>query len=182
MTNNNLEFRTATPDDAPQLQQLIQSAFRAEDSRKDWVGDADLAANFRLEVDEIMPGITKPDSAFLVAIDSSGGIVATIGVAKRGPDVARFFMLAVDQGRHRGGIGRQVLGYAEDYCQRVWGVDKIGLDALSVRKELIAWYLRCGFRKTGELTPFPADKINGRAVGEDLYFVEMEKDLKTGSD
>lgn len=174
----NLQFRIATPDDAPQLQQLIQAAFRAEDSRKDWVGDAELAANFCISVDEILPKITSPDSEMIMAFDDNGALAGTVGVFHRSDDLARLFYLAVDQTLHRGGLGRQVLEYAEGYCQRTWGVKKLGLDALTLRKELIAWYMRRGYVPTGEITPFPVDKLNGRALPEGLGFVEMEKEAK----
>ncbi|RSM10864.1 hypothetical protein CEP52_003344 [Fusarium oligoseptatum] len=174
----NLQFRIATPDDAPQLQQLIQAAFRAEDSRKDWVGDAELAANFCISVDEVLPKITSPDSEMIMAFDDNGALAGTVGVFHRNDDLARLFYLAVDQTLHRGGIGRQVLEYAEGYCQRTWGVKKLGLDALTLRKELISWYMRRGYVPTGEITPFPVDKLNGRALPEGLGFVEMEKEAR----
>ncbi|KAF3055725.1 putative gnat family protein [Daldinia childiae] len=180
MANGDLQFRVATPDDASQIQQLVQSAFRAEDSRENWTGDMTLASQFSVKVEEIMSNITKPDSAYLIATDENGALKGSVGVSKRNADLARIYMLAVDRHHHRGGIGRKVLAYAEDYCQRRWGVNKIGLDALSSRHELILWYIRCGYRKTGELTQFPRERFAGLDL-TDLYFVELEKDLDTGS-
>ncbi|KAM5343734.1 hypothetical protein ACJ41O_012271 [Fusarium nematophilum] len=178
MANANLQFRTATPDDAPQLQQLIQAAFRVQDSRKDWIDDLGLSSSFTIGVEQILPTITNPDGAFLVATDDNAALVGCMGVAKKGDDGARLFMLAVDQKYQCGGLGRQVLAYAEDYCGRTWDVKKLGLNALSVREALISWYMRRGYRKTGELTPFPARHIDGVALPDDLCFVEMEKDLE----
>lgn len=178
----NLQFRIATPDDAPQLQQLIQAAFRANDGRKDWVGDEELAASFCIGVDEILPKITSPDSEMIMAFDdddNNGALAGTVGVSHRRDDgLARIFFLAVDHTLHRRGIGRQVLEYAEGYCQRTWEVKRLGLDALTLRKELIAWYTRRGYAKTGEVTAFPADKVNGRTLPVGLGFVEMEKEVK----
>ncbi|OTB11516.1 hypothetical protein K445DRAFT_321905 [Daldinia sp. EC12] len=180
MTNEGLKFRIATPGDAPQIQQLVQSAFRAEDSRENWTGDMALASQFSIHVDEIMSNIIKPESAYLVATDENGNLVGSVGVAKRGADNARIYMLAIDPDRHRGGIGRKVLTYAEEYCRQRWSVGKLELNALSSRLELIKWYLRCGYHKTGELTPFPREWFKGRALPVDLCFVELEKDLGTG--
>ncbi|KAF4979254.1 hypothetical protein FZEAL_4499 [Fusarium zealandicum] len=178
MATTKLQFRIATLDDAAQIQQLIQAAFRAEDSRENWTGDMGLASGFSIGVEEITPGITNPNSDVLIATDDNGQLVGSITVVKRGTDVARLALLAVDQKLHRGGIGRQVLTYAQDYCRREWGVKKLGLNALSTRQELIAWYMRFGFRKTGEESPFPYERFSDRALPDGLCFFEMEKDLE----
>lgn len=183
-SNGNLQFRIATPDDAPQIQQLVQSAFRTQDSRPDWTGDTELASHFCIEVEEVMANIVKPDIVTLMAFtphNKNGkdavALVASIVVSQRGTDVGRLSMIAVDQRYQRGGIGRQVLTYAEDYCHRTWGVTKFSLNALSTRKALIEWYMRCGYRKTGETSPFPREKVKNRVLPENICFIELEKDL-----
>jgi ribosomal protein S18 acetylase RimI-like enzyme len=175
MTNDNTHFRIATKDDTLVLRQLIESAFRAEDSRQGWVGNSALASRFSIEEKTIASIITNPDSTFLMASDADSNLLGTIGVAKRAPDSARLFMLAVDPQCHRGGIGKQILAYAEDYCQRKWAPKVLGLNALSNREALISWYMRRGFRKTGETTPFPREEFKDLNLPEDLHFVEFEK-------
>ncbi|KAI1465576.1 acyl-CoA N-acyltransferase [Daldinia caldariorum] len=179
MASGDLQFRIATPDDAAQIQQLLNSAFRAEDSRENWTGDMGLASEFNIAVEEIMRNITAPDSAYLMATDERGVLTGSVGVSKRGADVGRIYMLAVDPHRHRGGIGRKVLAFAEEYSRQRWGVGKMSLNALSTRLPLLEWYLRCGYRKTGELTPVPREWFKDRILPDDFCFVEFEKDLVT---
>lgn len=127
-----------------------------------------------------MPRITNLNSAIVMAfIHTENGetLAASVEVAKRSDDLARLSMLAVDQHHQRGGIGREVLTYAEKYCQQQWGVTKFGLDALSTRQALIAWYMRRGYQKTGETVPFPVEKFSDLALPADLCFVQLEKDL-----
>ncbi|KPM36917.1 hypothetical protein AK830_g9656 [Neonectria ditissima] len=185
MTNGKLNFRIATLDDAAQLQPLVENAFRAEDSRKDWTADMVLSEDFRLDIKDMIKKIVDPDSATLMATDDSNALVGSISVFKLSPDVARLSLLAVDQTYQRGGLGRQILAHAEDYCQRTWGVKTFGLNALSTREQLISWYVRCGYRKTGETSPFPYELMEGRVLPEGLFFVELEKDsgvlLPTGA-
>ncbi|KAM0328504.1 hypothetical protein ACHAQA_004911 [Verticillium albo-atrum] len=177
MASKPLQFSVAGPQDAGQLQLLIQSAFRAEDTRADWVGDMGLASSFHISVDEVLPVITSPESEFLIATDpETGTIVGTIAVTRRG-HLARLAMLAVNPTFHRGGIGRQVVRNAQDYCHQTWGVNKLGLNALCTREALISWYMRCGFQATGEKTAFPYDRFPDRTLPEGLYFVELEKDI-----
>ncbi|KAF7518072.1 hypothetical protein PCG10_000646 [Penicillium crustosum] len=174
---NELNFRVATEKDAAQLQQLVESAFRAEDSRKGWTDDLGLSSSFRLDVQEIVAMITKPDSVMLMATNAQNTLVGSIGTSKRDTTHARLFMLAIDTNQQRGGIGRQVLAYAEDYCQRTWGVTTLGLNALSNRQQLISWYLRRGYKPTGETSPFPREKFENLVLPDDLCFVEFEKVL-----
>lgn len=183
-TNEPIQFRIATPDDAPQIQNLIQSAFRAEDTRANWTGSTELASQYHISVDEVLTNITNPDCAVLVATDAAGGgaLVASVEAFWRGSSggsggLARLSMLAVDQSRQRGGLGRRVLAHAEAHCRRAWGATRLGLNALSTRRELIAWYERCGFRRTGETSAFPRGRFPALALPEDLCFVELEKDL-----
>lgn len=182
MANETIQFRIATPDDAPQIQNLIQSAFRAEDTRARWTGSPELASQFHISVDEVLTSMSKPDCAVLVATDptstgDNNALVATVEAFRRTPDLARLSMLAVNSTRQRGGLGRAVLAHAEDYCRRTWGVQRLGLNALSTRGELIAWYERCGFARTGETSAFPRERFAGMDLPEDLCFVELEKDL-----
>lgn len=176
MTNGStLQFRIAAPDDAVQLQQLIESAFRAEDSRAGWTADMELGRQFRYKVEEVLTTINRPDARVLMAFDSTGALVGSVDVVKRTPDLARVAMLSVDPNQQRGGIGRQLIAYAEDYCRREWGVGKFGLNALSTRDKLLAWYERCGYQRTGETTPFPVERFPDLDLPRDLHFVELEK-------
>ncbi|KAI1501900.1 putative acetyltransferase [Biscogniauxia marginata] len=180
MANINLQFRIATLDDASRLQALVQSAYRGETSRQGWTTEADLLTDDRINVEGIIAKITKPDSAVLLATDDGGALVSCCEIFKRSADVAYFGMFAVDPRRQGGGLGRQVLTYTEDYCRRAWGVKKLELGVIWSREELISWYLRRGFRKTGESRPFPYEElVNGTTLQDDLHFEVFEKDLNT---
>lgn len=173
--SKSLNFRIASTDDAGKLQQLIQDAFRAEDSRESWTADMAINSRFTLDIAHIEKSIADPTSDFLIAFDNAGNTLATIGVSQKESDYARIFMLAVDRRHQQGGLGRQVLAYAEQYCQQTWGVTKLGLDAVSTRLELISWYMRCGYQKTGETRPFPREAYSDLDLPEDLCFVQFEK-------
>ncbi|KXG46451.1 Acyl-CoA N-acyltransferase [Penicillium griseofulvum] len=171
---NELNFRVATEEHAAQIHHLVETAFRTMDSRKDWTDNLGLVSSFRPHIQEVIDVINKPDSVMLMATNHQNKLVGAIGTSKRDANYARLFRLAVDTSLQRGGIGRQLLEYAEDYCQRTWSVTTVGLDALSCRHALISWYLRCGYKKTGETTPFPRDEVD-LALPDDLCFIEFEK-------
>ncbi|KAJ5777150.1 acyl-CoA N-acyltransferase [Penicillium odoratum] len=147
-----LHFRIATLTDAPFIQQLVQSAFRAEDTRENWTADMELGRNFTVSIDDVTKTITMPNTVILLAFtnDHREILVASVDVSQRTNDYARLSMVAVNTDYQQAGVGRQVLAYAEEYARETWGVSKTGLNALSTRQELIAWYLRRGYQKTGE--------------------------------
>ncbi|OHF02247.1 acetyltransferase [Colletotrichum orchidophilum] len=176
-----VQFRTANPDDALQVAQLIETAFRAEDSRADWTANMKLGRSFRYSADQVLATITKPDAAVLMGFDHRGVLVGSVQVVvKRDAGFARIAMLSVDPGQQRAGVGRQVLASAEAYAQRHYEVKKFGLNALSSREKLLAWYERCGYQKTGETSPFPVDRLALLDLPQDLCFVELEKDVAHG--
>ncbi|KAJ5946760.1 N-acetyltransferase GNAT family [Penicillium verhagenii] len=175
-----LHFRIATPNDAPSIQQLVQSAFRAEDSRKDWTADMELGKSFTVSVEEVQTVITNPDSVILLAFTKDHdreNLVASVYTVKRQNNSARFSMVAVNQNYQQAGVGRRLLAYAEEYSRQTWGVTKLALNALSTRQALIAWYLRQGYQKTGEESLFPREKFPDLDLPEGMCFVEMEKQL-----
>lgn len=178
MTTSKLRFRAATPDDAPQLQPLIKSAYRGEKIKNAWTTEGHLVADDRIDVQGIVGKISTPDSAVLIAADDDGTLVACCEVTKKDETVGYFGLFAVDPARQGGGLGRQVLAYAEEYVRSTWGVEMMEMWVIWTRDELIEWYVRRGYRKTGRSSPFPYDQlVNGKALRDDLYFTVLEKDL-----
>ena len=177
--NTPLSFQVASPDDATRIAQLIQAAFRSEDNGVAWVGPhVELNRTFTMTPEEVLSIINNPDAAFLMAIASDGTLVGTAAAIKRNNELARVAYLAVDQTYQRGGLGRQILEYAEEYVLRTWAVEKIGLNALHNRGLLIEWYEKRGYVRTGEKSPFPVKAFRGLDLPADLHFVEMEKEVK----
>ena len=172
----NLKFTNATAQDAERIQHLIQTAFQTEDSRQDWTGIVELASNFKLDLNEVKDKLNNPDITTLLAFDENNdNLVGTIEVSQRVGGVGRLSMIAVDDRYQRSGAGRQILAYGEDYCRQKWGAKQFSLNVLSSRPALIEWYIRRGFRKTGETEPFPRERFPSLDLPADLCLIEMEK-------
>ncbi|KAL3258417.1 hypothetical protein ABHI18_006094 [Aspergillus niger] len=126
MTTSPLPTRLATPTDGPQIRDLVESAFRAADTRPNWTGDLALGARFHVALDDILTRITEEDSAILIAtaadVDSNDPpIIACVSMRRHGPGLARLSYLAVNQRYQQGGLGRMILSLAEGHCRDVWG-------------------------------------------------------------
>ena len=53
------------------------------------------------------------------------------------------------------------------------------MTVIGQRDDLIAWYERCGYARTGARDPFPYDNLRfGIPKRDDLYFVVLEKTLR----
>lgn len=137
-----------------------------------------MLADNRIDVEGVVGKMATPDTVVLFVADDTGALVACCELAKRSADLAYLGMFAVDPRRQAGGIGREVLAHVEAYCRRTWGARRLEIGVTWPRPELFEWYVRRGFRGTGEKRPFPYDELaSGEALRDDLYFDIMEKDL-----
>ncbi|TPX10291.1 uncharacterized protein E0L32_008696 [Thyridium curvatum] len=173
-----LTFREATEADIPALLALIRSAYRGESSRAGWTTEADLVADERIDAAGLRAKIGEPEGAVLLATDAQGRLAACCELLRRDAALAYFGLFAVDPKRQAGGIGRQVLAYAEGYARAQWGVRGLEMSVIWTREELIAWYVRRGFVRTAETAPFPYESlVNGEALRDDLHFTILRKEL-----
>jgi ribosomal protein S18 acetylase RimI-like enzyme len=98
-------------------------------------------------------------------------------IEKQG-EACYFGMFAVDPTLQGGGLGRQTLNEAERIARDEWKCKKMEMTVISVRDELIAWYARRGYRRTGKFKPFPyGDERFGIPKRPDLRFEILEKSL-----
>ncbi|MEV3861429.1 GNAT family N-acetyltransferase [Streptomyces sp. NPDC050095] len=171
-----LTFRDAEPDDADTLVALIESAYRGDDSRAGWTTEADLLEGQRTDPQGVLDVIKDPDSR-LLTVERDGAVVACCQLEHRG-DHAYFGMFAVSPALQGGGLGKVIIAEAERRAQEVWGVREMHMTVISVRDELIAWYERRGYRRTGRMSPFPyGDERFGIPQRADLQFELLVKPL-----
>ncbi|MBV6703102.1 GNAT family N-acetyltransferase [Kitasatospora aureofaciens] len=169
-------FRPATAADVPALVELIESAYRGDASRAGWTTEADLLDGQRTDAEGVAAAIGHPDGVVLV-VERDGELLACCQLEHRG-DRAYFGLFSVRPGLQGGGLGRAVLAEAERLAGREWGVAALEMAVIEQRADLIAWYERCGFRRTGIYTPFPyGDERFGIPRRPDLRFETLIKRL-----
>ncbi|WP_149182879.1 GNAT family N-acetyltransferase [Streptomyces sp. TRM49041] len=169
-------YRDAVEADVSALVALVESAYRGDTSRTGWTTEADILEGQRTDPEGVREVITAPGSR-LLAVERAGELVACCQLEHRG-DAAYFGMFAVRPGMQGGGLGRRVLAEAERLARAEWGVRQMHMTVISVRDELIAWYERRGYRRTGRMTPFPyGDERFGVPRRADLRFELLVKEL-----
>jgi GNAT superfamily N-acetyltransferase len=172
-------IRVATPADIDAVVALVQSAYRGEDSRAGWTTEAEWIDGARTDAGEVSGIIADPDSRILVMDDEGGdGLLASCQLARRGRHSGYFGMFAVRPDQQGRGTGRTLLAAAEAWARAEWAATTMRMTVIDVRVELIAWYERQGYRRSGETEPFP---YGNPAVGvpkvPDLRFCVLTKAL-----
>lgn len=176
-----LTFRNATAADVEALVELVESAYRGESSRAGWTTEAHLLDGQRTDPDGVRAVIDEPDSRMIIA-ERDEMILACCQLEHRG-ETAYFGMFAVSPSRQGGGLGKAVLDHAERTAARDWAARRMDMTVITAREDLIAWYERRGYRRTGELSPFPyGDERFGIPRREDLRFELLIKDLSAARD
>ena len=171
-----LTFRNATTADVPLLVELVTSAYRGESSRSGWTTEADLLEGNRIVPEVLLADIARPRSRILLA-ERDGTLLGCAHVAEE--DGAGYFgMFAVRPGLQGGGMGRAILAEAERVAGEDWALPLMRMTVIDLRVELIEWYERRGYRRTGQTRPFPAtDPRFGLPLRDDLRFAVLEKEL-----
>jgi GNAT superfamily N-acetyltransferase len=166
----------ATAADVDAVVALVESAFRGDPSRVGWTTEADLLDGRRTGPDEIGAILADPDRQILLE-RAEDGLLASV-VLRRDRDAAWLGMLAVRPRLQGGGIGRRVVEGAEAWVAAAWCSRRMRMTVIMQRTELIAWYERRGYRRTGETAPFfYGDERFGLPKRQDLSFVVLEKAL-----
>ncbi len=173
----NMTFRDADAADIPAIVALVQSGYRGEASRAGWTTEADVLDGQRIDALGVREAIEQPHSVVLLAEDADN-LVACAHVARL-EGAGYFGMFAVQPGLQAGGIGSRVLGEAERLVQVRWHCSEMRMTVIDVREELIAWYERRGYIRTGQHKPFPyGDERFGIPKRDDLRFEWLVKKLE----
>ena len=173
-----LSFRPATLADIPAVIALVTSAYRGDVSRQGWTTEADLLDGQRIEAEVLRQDIERPRSQVILAerADAEGMLLlACVHVAADdGAGYLGMFSVRPDgQGR---GVGKQVLREAERFARQDLQLPAMRMTVIDVRDELIAFYERRGYHRTGIIKPFPyGDQRFGIPKRDDLRFEVLEK-------
>jgi len=175
-----LKFRHATHADIDALVALVESAYRGDASKQGWTTEADMLGGRRTGPDDIQGCIDRERSVILVAERRAAGGDELIACAHVAEDngAGYFGMFSVVPTQQGGGIGKQVIVEAERLVREDWNLPAMRMTVIDIRDELIAFYERRGYRRTGIKKPFPyGDERYGLPMRDDLRFEVLEKAL-----
>ena len=164
----------ATLIDIPELNILVNSAYRGETSKKGWTTEANLLDGLRIDEQTLHSYFDDPNIILLKNTDETGQITGTVYLEARATKlyVGMFSVSPLLQGK---GIGRDLLLAAETYAKQL-NCRTLTMTVISSRHELISWYQRRGYKPTGKILPFHADKKFG-VPKQPIELVVLEKDI-----
>ncbi|TPX66939.1 hypothetical protein SpCBS45565_g04087 [Spizellomyces sp. 'palustris'] len=172
-------IRPATAQDIPVLLDIINGAYRNDAG---WTTESHLVEGARAlapDLEKLITPLRDPSTGtFLVyhpttSNDPLGCINAEILPGNEG----YFGMFAVNQSQQGLGIGRKLME-ASFEVMRIKGCKKCVINVLTDRKDIQAWYGRCGFVMTGKTVPFPVDAGASKLKpGVQPVLVYMEREL-----
>ena len=156
----------------------MSSAYRGEGSKQGWTTEADLLGGQRLDGPMAEEMLAEADSQILLARDEQGRAVASVYVREPEDGAAYLGVLAVSPLGQGKGVGSALIGLAEAWVTENWGATSMRMSVINKRDELIAYYERRGYVRTGEVEPFPyGDERFGQPKVDDLEFVLLSKPL-----
>ncbi len=170
-----MNFRVATSNDVADIVELVHSAYRGDASRQGWTTEADLLDGQRTDEGHVASLIDAPDSIVLIA-SARGHLIGCCHIERRHDATTHFGLFAVRPTEQGAGHGSAMLEEAESMARAVFDATTLEMDVLCQRVELLAFYERRGYARTGMTAPFPyGDEAFGLPRRDDLEFAVLAK-------
>ena len=164
-----MQIRTATIKDIPSLVSLVNNAYRGEGG---WTSEGHLIGGPRTRSEDVGELLQELGGVILTGweLDELTGCV----YLRKEADKLYLGMLSVWPAKQATGVGKALMAAGMEYA-REQGCKVIRITVISVRAELIAWYERQWFRRTGEIEPFHAgEKFGTQKQPMELAVLERE--------
>jgi GNAT superfamily N-acetyltransferase len=166
-------IRTAIASDAHAVARLVNSAYRPVIGAGGWTHESDLVAGDRTSPEQVTALIRKPNTVLLIGLVRNE--IAASALIEQAGRISLIGMLAVQPVQQATGIGKRILAEAEHYAITHFGAEMLRMNVLSTRSELLAFYVRRGYCRTGVLLDYPNNTDVGTPKRDDLKIVVLEK-------
>jgi ribosomal protein S18 acetylase RimI-like enzyme len=142
----------ANESDVAAIVKLVNAAYRGDGSGGGWTNESHLLEGPRTGAADVLALLNDPDSVILKHNGNSGSVDGCVHLQKQG-DLLYLGMLSVSPLLQGSGIGKALLEAAQEYAMEQQ-CKRIQMTVISLREDLVAWYERHGYKRTGEILPF----------------------------
>lgn len=171
-------LRSASAKDAGKIATLVNKAYRPSTHDRGWTHEANLVSGQRTTEEQVLSLGCSRSSILVLCQDTE--IVACIHV-KCGENSADIGMLATNPNHQMQGLGKQILNCAERHVLEQFGITTFRMSVLSSRSELIAFYERRGYARTGEIASYPVSAGIGEPIVNGLQVEILVKQIANPS-
>lgn len=165
-----ITLESASANDAENINLLINEAYRGQVG---WTRETEILDGTRSTIEHVR-NLIQSTTAHLFTAKIDGSIAACICVEEK-KDQAYIGTFAVSPGHQNQGIGKQILSLAENFAVNQLGSRKLMMVVVSQREELISFYERRGYKRTGEILEYPIHLNVGVPAVEGLTIEYLEK-------
>jgi predicted N-acetyltransferase YhbS len=165
--------RVATQSDILGLEKLVNSVYRGENAFKGWTTEAGILDGQRIDP-EMLKSIIESFSERIFVIEE-GSVLLGCVQSTDSADSVLLGMLSVPVELQGKGLGAHLIKVVEEDA-RNRGFKFIKMHVLDIREELLSYYERKGYQRTGESAEWPWGDLKwGIPKRDDLRFVVLSK-------
>lgn len=170
-------YRRALATEVDAIVQLVHSAYRGDSSRAGWTTEADLLDGQRTDPAEVAELVSAAGKRLIVC-ELGGEPCGCVLVKHEPPAVAHIGMFAVRPTLQGRGLGKGLLAEAERVARSDFQARRAEMTVIEQRPDIVAWYQRLGYVRTGATEPFPYGNPRfGLPRRPDLRFLVLAKPL-----
>lgn len=169
-----IHIRTALITDAASISNLVNSAYRGESSRQGWTTEVDLVGGTRTVPAKVEELIQKPGSRVELLFENEV-LKACVHLTVEKDASLYLGMLSVTPLEQTRGFGKMLISHAEQLAKKL-NLARVRMSVIDRRLELLAYYERRGYARTGKFEAFHPDEPHfGTPLLDDLKLLELEK-------
>ena len=172
---NNKNIRLATQQDIPKLVALMNAAYR---SNVGWTHEYHIVSGERINAQQL-GSLLSQTNVELFVLKVNQDVIGCIGLTTINGEV-EIGSFAIDPQLQNSGYGKILLEFAEHYVIQNSIIRQLVMSVLNVRHELITYYERRGYCKTGETQAYPLD-ANVGVPQIPLHLVMLKKVLTSST-
>ena len=168
-----LSFREADIADIPQIVALVNISYRSKEL-KGWTSEADLVEGNRTDHQQVRQLLL--DNSKVLVMFKAEELIGCVHVHKKNA-TCYIGMLTTHPAVQNRGLGKTILELTEQYSIKNYAVSIFEMSVLSIRKDLIGFYIRRGYKLTGESEPYPVNAHVGIPLVADVQLLHLRKEL-----
>lgn len=158
-------------DNLDELVELVNAAYRGTSGPGRWTTEAHLVQGDRLQKVDLERQVASGEVVLYAGYLDENPVCCI--ALKRDDQVTEFGMFAVDPALHGVGIGKQLLDMAESEARPYSRLFQVSVVTQNV--DLIRFYERRGYSRTGETLAYPVGQRVGKPIIEDISLTVLQK-------